>query len=153
MKKKSSVSRILRFCAVSWKDESEPNINFCLGRKIELVLHHNTELWTQLTASRWNSSGIFSQDPLHWNLSVKSKRSCAKWANQNNSKDELSSCRCSMTSYGDLKTMNRNAMLMPHSCLNLRKDSHQDVDHSSDLDQKRSGILQRLTDHKENGTE
>ena len=27
---------------------------------------------------------------------------------QNNSKDETSSCRCSMTSHGDLKTMNRN---------------------------------------------
>ena len=28
-----------------------------------------------------------------------------------------------------------------------------DVGHSSDLDQKRSGILLMLTDHKENGTE
>ena len=30
------------------------------------------------------------------------------------SKDELSSCRCSMTSYGDLQTMNENALLTPH---------------------------------------
>ena len=29
--------RILRFSVMSWKDESEPNIKFCLGRKIELV--------------------------------------------------------------------------------------------------------------------
>ena len=34
-----------------------------------------------------------------------------------NSKDELSSCRCSMTSYGELKTMNGNAMLTPRLCL------------------------------------
>ena len=35
----------------------------------------------------------------------------------------------------------------------LQKDFQQDVDHSSDLDQKRSGILLILTNHKENGTE
>ena len=58
-----------------------------------------------------------------------------------------------MTSHGDLKTMNGNAMLTPTSFLYLENDSHQDVGHSSDLDQKRSGILLMLTDHKENGTE
>ena len=34
-----------------------------------------------------------------------------------------------------------------------KKDSQQDIGHSSDLDQKRSGILLTLTNHKENGTE
>ena len=29
--------RIPRFCVMSWKGESEPNMKFCLGRKIELV--------------------------------------------------------------------------------------------------------------------
>ena len=38
-------------------------------------IHHNTELWTQLTESRWNSSGIFSQDSPHCSSSAKSKRS------------------------------------------------------------------------------
>ena len=32
-------------------------------------------------------------------------------------------------------------MLMPRLCLFLQKDSQQDVGHSSDLDQKRGGIL------------
>ena len=58
-----------------------------------------------------------------------------------------------MTSYGDLKTMNGNAMLTPTLCLYLQKDSQQDVGHSSDLDQKRSGILLIIANHKENGTE
>ena len=49
--------------------------------------------------------------------------------------------------------MNGNAMLTPRLCPYLQKDSQQDVGHSSDLDQKRSGILLMLTDHKENGTE
>ena len=58
-----------------------------------------------------------------------------------------------MTSYGELKTMNRNALLVPHLCLYLQKDFQQDVGHSSDLDQKRSCILLTTKDHKENGTE
>ena len=79
--------------------------------------------------------------------------SCPKWAIHHNSKDELSSCRCSMTSHGDLKTVNRNAMLTRTSCLYLQKNSQQDVGHSSDLVLKRSGILLMLTDHKETGAQ
>ena len=58
-----------------------------------------------------------------------------------------------MTSHGDLKKMNGNAMLTPTSFLYMPEDSHQDDGHSSDLDQKRSSILLMLTDHKESGTE
>ena len=46
----------------------------------------------------------------------------------------------SMTSYGELKTMNRNVLPMSHLCLYLQKDFQQDVGHSSDLDQRQSGI-------------
>ena len=96
----------------------------------------------------WN---IF-QDSLHCSSSQKSKRSWTKWVNPNNSKDELSSCRCSMTSYEELKTMKRNVLLIPHLCLYLQKDFQQDVGHSSDLDQKQSGILLKMKDLEENGT-
>ena len=58
-----------------------------------------------------------------------------------------------MTSHGDLKTMNGNAMLTPTSFQYMQKDSQQDDGQSSDLDQKRSGVLLTLTDHEENGTE
>ena len=71
--------------------------------------------------SRWNSSGISSQDSPHCSSATKSMNSCLKWAIQRNSKDELSSCRCSRTSYGDLKTMNGNAMLTPTSFLYFQK--------------------------------
>ena len=54
-----------------------------------------------------------------------------------------------MTSYGELKTMNKNVLLMSHLCLYLQKDFQQDVGHSSDLDQKRSGILLTMKDHEE----
>ena len=46
---------------MSWKGESEPNFKCCLGRKFELVQKHNSELWTQLTESRWHSSAVFSR--------------------------------------------------------------------------------------------
>ena len=68
------------------------------------------------------------------------KSSWAKWANPNNSKDELSSRRCSLTSYGELKTMERNVLLIPRLCLYSQKDFHQEDGHSSDLGQKQSGI-------------
>ena len=99
-------------------------------------IHRNTELWTQSKENQWNSSGIFSQDSLHCSSSTKSKSSWAKCAIQNNSKDESPSCRCSMTSYGDLKTMKRNVLVIPHLCLCSQKDFQQDVGHSLDLGRK-----------------
>ena len=69
------------------------------------------------------------------------------------SQDGSSSCRCLTTSHGDLKKMNGNANLTPSSFLCMRKDFHQENGDSSDLDQKRSGILLMIAIHKENGTE
>ena len=128
MMKKSSVSRMQRFmysqilCYVleRWIRNQHQVLlgkNSWVGSRV----HHNTELRTQLTENRWNSSGIFSQDSLHCSSSKKSKSSWTKWANQNNSKDELSSCRCSMTSYEELKTMSKNVLLTPHLCLYVQK--------------------------------
>ena len=44
-----------------WKDEREPTIKYCLERQVDVVqtVHHNTELWTQLMVSQWNSNGMF----------------------------------------------------------------------------------------------
>ena len=75
-------------------------------------VHHNTELWKQLMVSQWNSSGIFSQDSPHCSSATKSKCSCQKWAkSQKNLQDGSSSCRCSTTSHGDLKTMEQECEL------------------------------------------
>ena len=57
------------------------------------------------------------------------------------------------TFMGDLKTMNRNANLTPTSFLSMQEYFHQEDGHSSDLDQKKSGILLMIGDYKENGTE
>ena len=64
-----------------------------------------------------------------------------------------SSCRCSTTSHGDLKTIKKNASQVLNSFLSMQRDLEQDNGHSSDLDQRRSGTLLVKTVHNENGTE
>ena len=49
--------------------------------------------------------------------------------------------------------MKKNANLTPTSFLSMREESHQEDGHSSDLDQKRSGILLMVADHQDNGIE
>ena len=49
--------------------------------------------------------------------------------------------------------MKRNVLPIPHLCLYLQKDFQQDVGHSSDLDQKRSGSPLTKKDQEENGIE
>ena len=49
--------------------------------------------------------------------------------------------------------MKKSACQMPSSFLHVQKDLEQDNGHSSDLDQRKSGILLMLADHKNNGTE
>ena len=64
--KKSSVSRMQRFvysqilCYVleRWI-RNQHQILFGKNSWVGSTVHHNTELWTQFTESRWNSSGIF----------------------------------------------------------------------------------------------
>ena len=154
---KSSVSCMQRFMHFS-------DSVLCLG-KVNQNPTSNTVWEEQLSwfkgSPQYRTLDTIDGEPIEfgWNIfpgltsSTKSKSSWPKWATHHNSKDELSSCRCSMTSYGELKTMNRNVLLTPHLCLYLQKDFQQDVGHSSDLDQKISGILLSTKDHEENGTE
>ena len=101
-------------------------------------------LATDLMVSQWNSSEISSQDSPHCSSAAKSKGYCQDWAyNQKISLDGLSSCRCSTTCHDDLKTTKMNANQVLSSFLFMREDFHKDTGHSSDLDQKRNGILTR----------
>ena len=47
--------------------------------------------------------------------------------------NNIEKCRCSMTSHGDLQTMNGNALLTPYLWLYLQKFFQQDVGHFSHL--------------------
>ena len=57
-----------------------------------------------------------------------------------------------MTSYGELKTMKKECVANSTLVSFLQKDFRHDIGHSSDLDQKQSGILFTSKDHKENVT-
>ena len=57
------------------------------------------------------------------------------------------------TNYLHVDVQWHHKLLTPHLWLYLQKDFQWDVGHSSDLDQKQSGILLTSTDHEENGTE
>ena len=111
--------RILRFCIVSWKDTRKLPIKHCMGRQIDVVqVQQDTELWTELMASQWNSSGIFCQDSQRCSCATKSKSYCQDWVrHQRISQEGLSSCRCSTTSHGDQKTTRKNASQMLNSFL------------------------------------
>ena len=88
-------------------------------------VHRNTETWTDLTASQWNSSGISSQDSTRCSSVKKFKSSCRIWAwSQKILQDGLSSCRCLSTSHGDLKKMKCNA----NQVFSSWRDFHQDND-------------------------
>ena len=82
MMKKSSVSRmqgllrILGFCVMSWKDESEPNIKCCLGATVGMVQKFITILnFGHIDGEPMEFEWNISQDSLHWSLSAKSKSS------------------------------------------------------------------------------
>ena len=55
-------------------------------------------------------------------------------------------------SYRDFKTMNKNVSLTSTSFLSMQEDFHQEDGHSSDLDQKQSGIPLTMKDQEENVT-
>ena len=113
-------------------------------------IHHNTELWTQLTEKRLNSSDIFPR--IHfigicpWSPKVREQYERPRTIPRTKYLHVDAS-------YGELKTVKRNEMLIPRLCLHLQKDFQQDVGHSSDLDQTQSGIQLSTKDHEENGTE
>ena len=77
--KRSAYFRILYYALERWTRTHNPILHgktHWRGSKV----HQNTELWTKLMVSQWNSSGISSQDSPHCSSAAKSKSSCLKWA-------------------------------------------------------------------------
>ena len=116
--KKSSVSRTRRFTYFSdtvlcfGKLNENPQSNTDWEDKLTWFkkVHNNTDIRIQLMVSQWNSGGIFPR--IHHSAALQQmfKSSFSKMSEEpENLQDGSSSCRCSTTSLGDLKTMNRNA--------------------------------------------
>ena len=139
---------------VSWKDEREPSRKHSIGRKIVVVLN----------SPEYRTLDKIDGEPmeLEWNifpgfttsqLSNKVQELLLRLGETlENLQDGSSSCQCSTTSHGDLKTTRKNASQMLNSFLYLQKDSEQDNGHSSHLDERNSGILLVKIVHKVNGT-
>ena len=162
--KKSSASRMQSYVFSDsvlclGKVNQNPTSNIAWEQQFELVqkIHHNSELWIQLTENRWNSSGEW--DILRGFTTLQHVQEVQKFMTEMGEPSQFKGRIIFMSMFNDIiwriKTMKRNAMLTPRLCVNLqkKKDSLLDVGHSSDLDQKRSGILFVLTDQEENGIE
>ena len=146
--------RILRFCIMLWKGEREPTIKHCIRRNDwrGSKVHQNTEHWTELMVSRWNSSGIFCQDSPHCSSATKSKSSCRIWAkSKNNLQDGSSSCRCSTTFHGDPKKMNGMRMKRSARFYVCKKIFTRTLVIPRTWIRKEVVFYSRIQNHKENG--
>ena len=141
------------FMVMSWKGES--NIKYCLRRTVELVQRFTT---IQNFGHKWRRTDGIRVEYFPRIRHIAALQQSPKIHEQNGRTRTIPRTNylhvdVQWQSYGDLKTMNRNPMLMPHLCLYLQKDSQQDDGHPSDLENKQSGILLSMKDQEENGIE
>ena len=120
---------IFRFCVMSWKGESEPTIKFCMGRKIELVQKFTTIQNFGHNECRASGTRVEYFHRIHH---IAAHQQSPRVHEQNERPSSIPRTNylhvdVSMTSYVDLKTMNRKVLLTPHLCLYLQKDFQQDV--------------------------
>ena len=103
--------------------------------------------------SQWNSSGIFPR--IHHIAALQqSPRVPVKMSVE---PEDFTGRIIFMSMFNDIswgsKDNEQECELSANSFRFMREDFHQEDGHSSDLDQKRSGILLMKANHKENGTE
>ena len=137
------------------------SIKRCMGTKIGGVqLHRNTETWTELMESHWNSSGTSSQDLIRCSSLVKVKDLLSR----SGEKPETFTGRILfMSMFNDIscgtkdneKECLANAKVvwqMPESSKYLQRSLVLDTSHSVVLVLKRNGTVSVKTVHKESGT-
>ena len=110
-------------------------------------------IWWSWWRIDWlSSSGIFTEDLLHWRSSRRSRRTCKiKTLNLESLKIESSSCQCSTTSIGQREEIQKNVFQTPNKSRLTRRDSREDTWLSSVLETKRSGAELSATPLKEMG--
>ena len=114
----------------------------------------STKIWIESTGSQWSSSGQISQDSQHCEFSTGFKKwwrnSCV---NESKWKEGSSSCRCTMTLYGENEETRRIVWRILSKLQNTLEDSRKDVGHFWGLDARRNGVEPILTNRTENGTD
>ena len=98
--------------------------------------------------SRWNSSGIFSQDSIRCNSVKKSKVYCTDWEKHQKIPGRI---LVDVQNFKQ-KTMKKNVWQMLDSYLCMQEDLEKDNGHSLVLVLRKSGTLSKKTVHKESGT-
>ena len=138
-----------------WKDESEPSIKYSLGGQVDVVEKFITK---QSFGQNWwwaNGTRVEYFPRIHQietlqegpRVTVKIERNTTK--NHRTDQLHVDVQRHLMGIWRQWKKANQ----VLSSFLSMQRDFHLEDCHSSDLGQKRSGILLMLTDQKENGTE
>ena len=143
---------ILRFCVMSWKGESEPNIKFCVGTAVGLVQWFITK---QNLGHNWRrTDGIrVEYFPGCTTLHVDKVQ---EFMNKMSEPEQFQVRIIFMSMFNDIiwwSTDNEQECIANAPFVSEIAKNQQDVGHSSDLRQKRSGILLATKDHEENGTE
>ena len=140
---------------MSWKDESEPNIKYCLGATVGMVQD----------SSEYRALGTIDREPMEFESNIvpgfttlqlvhEVRKFMSKMSEPEQCQGRLIFMSMFNVFYGDIKTMKRIVWLIPHLCLDSQKDFQQDVGHSSsDLGQRQSGIPPTEKDQEENGFE
>ena len=129
-------------------------INYFLGRQVDVVQEFTTI--QNFGRNRRRTDGIrveYFQGFTTLELVREVQKFMSKVGGPEQFQGRIIFMSMSMTSYGELKTMKRNVLLIPHLCLYSQKDFQQDVGHSSGLGQKQSGIPLTKKDQEENGIE
>ena len=101
-----------------------------------------TQNYLELVEDRLSSSGIFSQVLLHWRSSRRSRKTCKiETLSPKMLKIESSSCQCSLTLIGPREEIQKYVFLIPNMSSITRRDSREDIGHSSARETKRSTEL------------
>ena len=116
-------------------------------------VHQNTELWTEVTVSQWNSSGIFSQDSPRCSSVTKFKSYCWDWKNiREFYRTDYLRVDVQRHLMGIKRQQERIRVRCSTRFPTCKKDSKRDNGHSSGLDQRKSGIRSVNSVHKVNVT-
>ena len=117
---------VFGFCVMSWKKwiRTQHQILFGKNSWVGSKIHNNTELWTHLSGSRWNSSGVFRR--IHHIAALQRPRVHDQDGDPSQFQGRIIFMSIFNDIIWDLQTMNGNSLLTPHLWFYLQKDFQQD---------------------------
>ena len=149
-----SLARIFRFCVMFWTNEREPTIKCCLGGQVDVVQKFITI--QNFGHNWWWANGIRVEylPRIHY-IAAPQKSPRVLLKNERKTRIIYKTDHLHVDVQRHLREISRQGtgMRIKRQTRFYLCDFHQEDDQSSDLGQKRSGILLMIANHKENGTE